>query len=291
VPLHTVVVRFSTCHPGPPLTRYIAYFWALQDVPPRAQGRLVPSGTLDLVINLYEDRVRIEDPYSGICHGYSGAVAAGAYRRCIVLNNRARASVVGVHFKPGGALPFLGVPPGELADRHVDLELLWGRRSATELRERLCAATTSTERFSVLESTLRSRLPADVPGHRAVPFALEQLARPRCTVSEVAASLELSHRRFIQVFTSEVGMAPKHLSRVLRFQRACELARRAQAPDWGQLALACGYFDQSHLINEVREFAGTTPVGLLRATQQFEDLHLIGPARANPSKTPASARP
>jgi hypothetical protein len=45
-------------------------------------------------------------------------------------------------------------------------------RSATELRERLCAATTSTERFAVLESALRSRLPDDVPGHRAVPFAL-----------------------------------------------------------------------------------------------------------------------
>src|SRR2546429_6936192 len=39
------------------------------------------------------------------------------------------------------------------------------------------------------------------------------------------------------------------------------LARRAEAPDWGQLALACGYFDQSHLINEVREFAGTTSGG------------------------------
>jgi hypothetical protein len=38
--------------------------------------------------------------------------------------------------------------------------------------------------------------------------------------------------------------------------------------------LACGYFDQSHLINDVREFTGTTPVGLLRTTEQFEDLHL-----------------
>ncbi len=191
-----------------------------------------------------------------------------------MFNNPARTSVVGVHFRPGGALPFLGVPPGELADRHADLELLWGRSAATELRERLCAATTSTERFAVLESALRSRLPADVPGHRAVPFALEQLARPGSTVGGVAASVELSRRRFTQIFTSEVGMAPKHLSRVLRFQRVSALARRAEAPDWGQLALACGYFDQSHLINEVREFAGTTPVGLIRATRQFEDLHL-----------------
>ena len=261
--------------PGTPLARFIAYFWALHDVPVDATARLVPSGTLDLVFNLHEDAMRIDDLHSGVCHGYSGAVAAGAYGRPIVSHNRTRASVIGVHFRPGGALPFLGVLPGELADRHVDLEILWGR-SASELRERLCLATSSTERFAVLESALRSRLPDDVPGHRAVPFALEQLARPGCTVSEVAASVELSRRRFTQVFTSEVGMTPKQLSRVLRFRRASELARRTKALDWGQLALACGYFDQSHLINEVREFTGTTPEGLLRATAQFEDLHLIG---------------
>jgi AraC-like DNA-binding protein len=279
--------------PGPPLARFIAYFWALQDVPLHAMGRLVPSGTLDLVVNLLEDRLQIDDPHSGVCRAVSGAAAAGAYGRYLVWNNRhlRRSSVVGVHFRPGGALPFLGVPPGELADRHVDLELLWGRRAATELRERLCAAATSKERFAVLESVLRSRLAVDVPGHRAVPFALEQLARPGCTVGAVAASLGLSRRRFIQVFTSEVGMAPKHLSRVLRFQRACELARRAAAPDWRQLALECGYFDQSHLINEVRELAGTTPVGLSRTTRQFEDLHLIDPAGSHSSKTPAAARP
>jgi AraC-like DNA-binding protein len=261
-------------NPGPPLARFIAYFWELQDVPVHATGRLVPSGTLDLVVNLHEDVIRIDDPHSGVCHRYSGVVAAGAYGRYIVSHNRAHASVVGVHFRPGGALPFLSVPPGELADRHVDLEMLWGRAAAVELRERLCAATTSTERFTILGSALRSHMPDHVPGHRAVPFALEQLARPGSTVAGVAASVELSRRRFTQVFTSEVGMAPKQLSRVFRFQRASELARRAQAPDWGQLALACGYFDQSHLINDVREFSGTTPVGLLRTPEQFEDLHL-----------------
>jgi AraC-like DNA-binding protein len=262
-------------NPGPPLARFIAYFWALQDVPVGATARLIPSGTLDLVFNLHDDVMRIDDPYSAVSRHYSGAVAAGAYGRYIVSQNHTRASVIGVHFRPGGALAFMGVPPGELADRHVELEILWGR-SATELRERLCAATRSTERFAVLESALRSRLPDDVPGHRVVPFALEQLARPGCTVSGVAASVELSRRRFVQVFTSEVGMAPKQLSRVLRFQRVNELAKRSEAPDWGQLAVACGYFDQSHLINEVREFAGTTPVGLIHVPQQFEDLHLIG---------------
>jgi AraC-like DNA-binding protein len=196
-----------------------------------ATGRLVPSGTLDLVVNVHDEVGRVQEPHSGVWHEYSGAAVAGAYGRYLEFSNRGHASVVGVHFRPGGALPFLSVPPGELANRHVNLETLWGRAAAAELREHLCAARDLAEQFTVLEYVLRARLPIDVPGHRAVPFALQQLARPGCTVGDVAASVELSLRRFVQIFTSEVGMAPKQLSRVFRFQRASELARRAKAPD------------------------------------------------------------
>jgi hypothetical protein len=33
-----------------------------------------------------------------------------------------KAFIIGVHFKPGGAFPFLGLPADDLADTHVDLE-------------------------------------------------------------------------------------------------------------------------------------------------------------------------
>jgi AraC-like DNA-binding protein len=181
-----------------------------------------------------------------------------------------------VHFRPGGAWAFLGVPPGELADTHVDLTMLWGQ-SALELRERLCADATPAERFTLLEHVLRSRMPDRRPGHPAVPFALEQLSRPHVTVGEVAAGVQLSRRRFIEVFTTEVGMTPKRLSRVLRFQRATRLARRIDKPDWARLARACGYFDQSHLINDIGEFTGTSPRELVPASADVKELHLAVP--------------
>jgi AraC-like DNA-binding protein len=266
--------------PGPPLTQFVAYLWSLHDAPPHSTERIVPSGTLELVVNLHEDVVRIYDPVSAGCLRYSGAVVSGAYKRFFVIDTREHASIVGVHFRPGGALPFLGVPPGELADRHIDLETLWGRE-AILLRERLCAAATSADRFAVLEQSLRSRLRsahrAHRAAHRAVPFALNRLARPGVTVGEVAADVELSRRRLIEVFTSEVGMTPKRLSRVLRFQRVSALARRTGAPDWAQLAAACGYFDQSHLIHDVRELTGTSPLHLIGASEQVKDLHLAVP--------------
>jgi AraC-like DNA-binding protein len=64
---------------------------------------------------------------------------------------------------------------------------------------------------------------------------------------------------------------------VLRFQRALALARRAGTPDWGRLATACGYFDQSHLIHDFRELAGMSPVVLLRASEGVKDNHVAVP--------------
>src|SRR5206468_7287203 len=125
--------------------------------------------------------------------------------------------------------------------------------------ERLCTAATAAERFAMLEDALRSRLPGLRTAHPAVPYALGQLARPGVTVGEVAEGVQLSRRRLIEIFTADVGMTPKRLSRVLRFQRASALARRTDAPDWGQLARDCGYYDQSHLIHDVSEFTGTLP--------------------------------
>ena len=270
-------MEYRTYRPGPPLADHVAYMWALRDRAVHSQERIVPSGTLELVVNLNEDALCIFHPRLGAWRRYSGAVVSGAYGGYFVIDTRDHASIVGVHFKPGGALPFVNAPPGELADRHVDLEVLWGR-SAIAMRERLVTTATTADRFAVLEDVLRSHLPTARPGHPAVPVALDQLARPRTTVGEIAASLELSRRRLIEVFTAEVGMTPKRLGRVLRFQRASALARRAAAPDWGRLAVTCGYFDQSHLIHDVREFTGTSPSQLGPASEQVKELHLAVPA-------------
>src|SRR4029450_1789920 len=134
-------------------------------------------------------------------------------------------------------------------------------------------------RLVLLTQQCLSCLAEPQPGPPAVPCALGRLARPGVTVGAVAEDVHLSRRSFIQVCTHEVGMTPKRLSRVLRFQRASALARRINAPDWARLARACRYFDQSHLINEVSEFTGTSPSQLRPASDSVKELHLAVPEK------------
>src|SRR5262249_62361413 len=82
-------------------------------------------------------------------------------------------------------------------------------------------------------------------------------------VRDRGSRVGLRQRRFIQLFTAEVGLTPKLFGRVRRSQRARELLRKATEPDWAAMAAACGFFDQSHMIRDFGEFSGLSPVAYL----------------------------
>lgn len=270
-------MRFSSCKPTALLSDFVDNFWLYEDYEAKhVNERILPTGTLELVINLRENELRIYDAAQPNRRSrFSGAVVSGAYGKGFLSDTHEEAFIMGVHFKPGGAFPFLGVPADELADRHVDLETLWGS-SAIRLRERLCAASTAAERFCLLEESLISHLFRPMEPHYAVSTALEIFRRQiDARVRDIARNVGLSQRRFIQVFKAEVGVTPKLFSRVQRFQRARAIIHRQEkAADWTDIAMECGYFDQSHLIREFLEFSNLSPADYLRQYNRFLEQHI-----------------
>jgi AraC-like DNA-binding protein len=187
-----------------------------------------------------------------------------------VIDTAEEASLLGVHFRPGGAFPFFGLPVGELVNTHVDLETLWGR-SGRELRERLRNTSCPRDKFRVLEAALGARLSGAAMQGDVVRVAVDALSRSDATtVHEVTQRLGLSHRRFLEVFKRQVGLTPKLFHRVQRFQRILTHMRHAQALEWSHLAVDCGFFDQSHLIRDFVEFSGFSPAEFARHLQALE---------------------
>jgi AraC-like DNA-binding protein len=248
--------------PKPPLSKFVDNIWLYEGYEPEHKTeRILPTGTLELVINLRQNELLFYDvERSENCSRFSGAIVSGASGRGFAPDTSEAALIIGVHFKPGGAFPFLGLPAGDLADTHVDLETLWGP-SAGRLRERLLEARTSAERFQLLQEALLRRLCPGVEQHYAVSAALEMFGRNQAgpTVREAAKYLGLSQRRFIQVFKAEVGMTPKLFSRIQRFQQTRTNIQHNPSINWADIAVDHGYFDQSHLIREFLEFSGLSP--------------------------------
>jgi AraC-like DNA-binding protein len=251
--------------PSPPLSDFVALLWLYDGWSmPHAKERALPDGSVELVINLREDETRLYDAEdTDTARRFSGTLLCGPHSHSFVIDTAEQTSVAGVHFRPGGAFPFLGMPADELAETHVSLETLWGG-AARELRERVLAAPTADAKLDVLEETLNSRLAA-AARHPAVAFALSRFrANPHAgAVARVESEIGLSPRRFIELFRREVGLTPKLFCRVRRFQRVLASIHRQESVAWADVAVSCGYYDQPHFIHDFRAFSGINPTAYL----------------------------
>jgi AraC-like DNA-binding protein len=248
--------------PRAPLNEFVERMWLVAGGESPRQDRILPSGTVELVINLRDDRIQIDGTVrSARGRTLSGVAVSGTYSEAFIINAMQHAAMMGVHFRPGGASAVLGIPSVEIADAHVDLAAIWGSAVVREVRERMCAAPRHQERFRFLEHVLIERLRSPLRRHAAVPLALGCFTATGmgASVREVARQTGLSYRRFLTVFRAEVGLSPKLFCRILRFHHVHALAQRRGGIDWAQIALECGFFDQSHLVNEFRAISGLTP--------------------------------
>lgn len=248
--------------PGPPLSDFVKLFWFYEGYnPPHAMERILPTGTMELIIDLRDGPLKVYESWdTEHFRSFGQSVVSGTHSESFVIDTACQASTMGVHFEPGGAFPLLPVPANELRDTHVSLEALWGP-AAISLRDHLLKSETPEKKFHILEQTLLEQAIRPLVPHPAVAFALKEFQKvPHTrTVSDVTGRIGLSQRHFIQAFREEVGLTPKLFCRIRRFQEMLSLIEQEDQVDWADVALSCGYFDQAHFIHDFRAFSGINP--------------------------------
>lgn len=234
--------------------------------------RVLPDGGVHLVFNLGDAPAQ---------PGNVGSAGEAVGARCgpSLLHMAGRIEQVTVSLRPGGMAALLGVPAGELAGREVPLDLLWGPRAA-EAVDRLAGVPIGPARAAALEAVL-----ADVLADRAArpeaaaAEAVRMIARVRgrIRVRELASAIGLGERRLEQIFHRHVGLSPKAVCRLARFRATVALLQRDPHRAWTDIAYDCGFYDQSHLVNEFQALAGLAPGDFReRGCGFFQDAHAAG---------------
>ena len=164
-----------------------------------------------------------------------------------------------IDLSPVGAHLLFRLPMHELADSVVTLEDLFGR-AGLRLHEALASAGGFPERFARLDDFFLARLDDALS---PVPSITRALGRLRATagsvpVAALAAEVGCSRRYLTAGFREHVGVTPKLLGRILRFQHAIRLMD-SRALGWAEISQSCGYYDQAHLIRDFNQFAGCAP--------------------------------
>jgi AraC-like DNA-binding protein len=184
--------------------------------------------------------------------------AAGLHDAPVLTEHAGLGHGMQAYLSPLGARRLFGVPMGELTRQVVELEDLIGP-AAGELAERLAEAPGWAARFDIFERAIAERVLAAPPVPPDIEWAWQRLllSDGATPAGELAAELGWSRRHLAATFREQLGMPPKMLARILRFERALERLRAGD--DLAALALDCGYYDQAHFNRDFREFAGTTP--------------------------------
>lgn len=242
--------------PGAPLCAHIDYigYWRHDgDVPHRSTA--LPRGAVTVVLELSG---RDEVPFAPVGSApvqTPSAFVTGAGTTAYVTRVDPGQTVMTVHFRPAGARSFLGFPLGELQDRCIGIDDVWGTQGRV-LRERLIETPSAAARLGLLERFLLDCMQRrDHPLGALLPH-LE--AKPSMTVAEAAALMGVSPKRLTTMFNSEVGLSPKTYLRLRRLQAA--LRRLDDGMQLGaEIAADLGYFDQAHFVRDFRSFAAITP--------------------------------
>lgn len=192
---------------------------------------------------------------------------------------------VQVDLTPAGSRALFGMPAAELAGQVLSLADVLGP-GAEQLADRLATSPDWQTRVAVVEQGLSRQLARGVESLERTSqrdpatwhaWRLLTSSDGALPVAQVARQVGWSRRQLTARFSAEFGHPPKVAARVMRFERAHRLLRRAPTPKLADVATVCGYSDQAHLTREWRRLAGCTPTQWL-TDEVFPHLQAPGAA-------------
>ncbi|MCI0391889.1 MAG: helix-turn-helix transcriptional regulator [Acidobacteria bacterium] len=129
------------------------------------------------------------------------------------------------------------------------------------------------EKVAIIEALLSRQISAQEERVTGLQKAISKIVRSEghISIDRLASDLGISGRQLERRFLSEVGLGPKLLCRILRFQQVFRAVERSDI-NWAKIAIDCGYYDQAHLIRDFRQFAGETPSVLFEHFSRFAEL-------------------
>jgi AraC-like DNA-binding protein len=262
-------VRYVSRVPQAPLDGLIDDLYYLEGASPYPKLLVPPMPSALLFITLDGPfRLHNGDPAGPPAQPAEGCFI-GMPTRHMLIEYPQFTRIVGVHFKPWGAFPFLQISLHELRDQIVPTSTLWGR-FADHVRERMHAAASPQDMLVTLEALLRRRLKAS-KGLGLVRHLGTRLADAHGAVSigAMTDSAGVSATYLTGRFKEQIGVPPKILARIYRFARVVLEIDPTEPVDWGETAQRAGFYDQPHFNKEFLAFTGRTPTEYLRLRRRF----------------------
>lgn len=239
---HTEIKPYKALEP------FIHSYWELKgDESDRQWERNFPDGCAGLVMNLGETCLTDNGSVS-MESGKTYVVGVMTTFKDSFIDSKTH--LLGVCFKPATFANFYNyVAQNELLDNTIEFE-----KSNSFNVDKILAS-----RFDYLNQYFTDRI-------KNRKNQLQSIISDIHSSNGTLSISELSKRNFITVrqlerkFKSQIGISPKEYSNIIRFQNALSIIKNSgDARSLLDIAFECGYYDHSHLSNEIKRNTGLSP--------------------------------
>jgi len=263
---------YKNVMPCPRLSPFISHFTYYKDyITNHRLDRFLPNGNIEIVIDLTNEPKYIYDNHSLKEKQSCNKIwISGIRNQPITIPSGRESEMFVINFRKGMAFPFLSLPMAEITDLVIDGDLILDQ-CFIELRDRLLEVAGHESMFDIAGQLLLHNFASRLAINPFTEFAINAMVSNPvdCSIKAISSRCGYSSKHIIHLFKTKVGVAPKTLLRILRFQKALEEIESARTIRWTSLALDCGYFDQSHFISDFKDYSGFTPSSYLQRKNEW----------------------
>jgi len=254
-------MEYHITKPSLLLSKFIKHYWAIENCIPANQlhsQRIVPNGLLELMFYLGDRPVSIDTTKSI----NENSIITGHLKEFYDINISGKLSMFSVSFKPQGLSMFFDIPLNEFYNQNVPLKYLL-KHDIIELETKLIEADSFLKRIQIIENYLIRLLNKSVNkyDYNRIEYCIDLINNRRgiVDIGFLASETCLSRKQFERIFSYYVGTTPKQFLKTIRFQNSLDSKSKNKTANLTELTYSCGYYDQSHMINDFQRLTGLTP--------------------------------
>ncbi len=248
--------------PEEPLQRFIEHYWFVthpEQAPVDLRVDVFVDARADLIFN-FGVPYRREVLGGGAAEHRRSNLDA---QRLVPIRIRQRGLVriSGVRFRLGGLGAFVRRPLRPCTGLTLEPHELLGS-AASALESELATTLDLDAQARLLDAFFLARL-ALAASYETFQRILTELVRNEgsASIRALASDTRVPGRQVDRLFAKHLGVAPKTMARVLRFQGALAALMHDPTCSLVDLAARAGYFDHAHFIKDFKRMSGGVPRG------------------------------
>ena len=261
-------MKISFVTPHAELQPYIESFWVLESpngLPATAKSIAAPNGCAKLIVPYDNSIVSVADGRVQTSWAHRMYFVGNRDSATLIRSSARKTGFIVVEFRPHGAFPIFGVPMSETANRLWETDVVFGSWSR-EFQETINNLERVDEKVAYIERRLIRLLRKNRREPSIVDYCVRALRSVdgRMSIGELERHTGYSRRYLDRLFQQHVGLSPKVLAEIFRFQRFYRKWAAGMSFDLLKADLYDHYYDQSHFTREFQRMTGHPPQTFMR---------------------------